>query len=183
MKIAFLTRKSPYDKRSWSGAFFSIYEKLRINNYVEWVRPLDRGIGYKLILTFLANWYKYTNGKKLNIVNEIYATSTISSITKELNKNEYDIIFAAASPELIANLETRIPVLYFLDATFKQLAINYPSYSNLPKWNFKQGLKVEKAALHRADHIVVSSLWTKNSIIEDFHINPKKYPFLGLVPI
>lgn len=179
MKVAFLTRKSPYDKRSWSGAFYNMFSKLQSKHEVEWLKPEKRTLYAKFILSGLSVWYKLTSKKKLSIINKIYASSTDSFLNKHIIRGNYDMIFAAASPELIINLKTKLPIVYFLDATFKQLTESYPAYSNLPEWNFEQGMKVEIAALNRADHIIVSSQWAKRSIENDFKVSPSKVSIIG----
>jgi len=180
MKIAFLTRKNPYDKRTWSGCFYSMFSELSQENKVKWVRPGKRSIISKVILTVLSYWHRFTIKKSLNIINNFYAKSTVPSLKNIISTKKFDIVFAAAAPELIAYLELEVPIVYFLDATFIQLSKDYPAYSNLPDWNHRQAMQIEFNALHKSNHIIVSSEWAKNSVVHDYNIDPEKVSIIGL---
>jgi glycosyltransferase involved in cell wall biosynthesis len=172
MKVAFLSRKNPFDKGSWSGAFYSMYQQLVEKHHVEWVKPGKRSLQEKLILKTLTMHAKFAK-KRLTIINKYYAKSTKRSITKQL-AGDYDVIYATACPELFAYANTDKPIIYFLDATFLQLTQGYPTYSSLAKWNYRHGLEVERRALAKATQIIVTSEWAKQSAVKDFNADPKK---------
>jgi glycosyltransferase involved in cell wall biosynthesis len=172
MKIAFLSRKNPFDKHAWSGAFFSMYQQLVEKHTVEWVKPGKRSLRQQVILKTLSLHAKIAK-KRLTILNKYYAKSTMQAVSDQLNTN-YDVIFATACAELFAYIDTDKPIVYFLDATFLQLTQGYPTYSSLAKWNFLHGLELERKALAKATQIIVTSEWAKNSAVNDFGADPRK---------
>jgi glycosyltransferase involved in cell wall biosynthesis len=177
MKVAFLSRKDPFDKGSWSGAFYSMYQQLAERHTLEWVKPVERSLQQRVILKTLSMHAKFAK-KRLTIVNKYYAKSTKRSINRQLNDN-YDVIYATACPELFAYIETDKPIVYFLDATFLQLTQGYPTYSSLANWNYRHGIEVERKALAKAAQVIVTSEWAKNSAVNDFNADPEK---ISIIP-
>jgi glycosyltransferase involved in cell wall biosynthesis len=84
------------------------------------------------------------------------------------------VLFVSASPQMIAYVETDIPVIYMTDATFQQLQGYYPSFSNLANYNIRQGIELDKKAFQKAAHCMLASEWNKNSAITDYGINQEK---------
>lgn len=176
MRIAFLSRKDPFDKQTWSGAFYNMYKQLASVYSVDWIRPLTRNVCESLILKTLSLHASVTR-KKLTVINKFYARSAAASVNNQLN-GKYDLIYAAACPELLTYLNTNIPIVYFLDATFLQLTQGYPAYTRLTKWNFSHGMEVERIALAKASKIIVTSEWAKQSAIKDFGADPNKFSII-----
>ena len=88
-------------------------------------------------------------------------------------------MFVSASSQMIAYLETDIPIIYMTDATFQQLQGYYPAFSNLADYNIRQGIELDKKAFQKAAHCMLASEWNKNSAINDYGIDPEK---ISVVP-
>ena len=167
------------DKRSWSGTSYYSYEQIKKYHEVE-------------IFHFLWTWRVrewLTTQKSLNIkffkkqtsveyLNS-YAKYFSSQLQKELKKRPVDLLFVSASPQLIAYLQTDIPIIHMTDATFQQLQGYYPNFSNLASYNIRQGIELDKRAFANAAHCMLASDWTKISAINDYGIDPGK---ISMIP-
>lgn len=174
MKVGFAARWSPLDKKSWSGTSFYTYQQIRKQNEVEifhyqWPWRLREWLTMQKSLN-RKFFKKQTTVEFL----KSYAKYFSSQLQKELKKRPVDVLFVSASSQLIAYLETDIPVIYMTDATFQQLQGYYPYFSNLAAYNIRQGIELDKRAFTKAAHCILASDWNKNSAINDYGIDTGK---------
>jgi glycosyltransferase involved in cell wall biosynthesis len=108
-----------------------------------------------------------------------YAKYFSRQLQNELKKRPVDVLFVSASSQLIAYLETDIPIIYMTDATFQQLQGYYPYFSNLASYNIRQGIELDKKAFQKSAHCMLASDWNKNSAINDYGIDANK---ISVVP-
>jgi len=174
MKIGFASRLNPLDKRSWSGTTYYTYQQIKKNHEIEifnykwtwrvreWLtmqKSLNRKFFKKnTVVEFLSSYAKYFS----------------KQLENDLKKRPVDVLFVSASSQFIAYLETSIPVIYMTDATFQQLQGYYPYFSNLPAYNLRQGIGLDKKAFQKAAHCMLASEWNKDSAINDYGINADK---------
>jgi glycosyltransferase involved in cell wall biosynthesis len=179
MKIGFASRLSPLDKRSWSGTTYYTYQQIKKNDEVEifnfkWTWRLREWLTMQKSLNRIL-FKKQTAVEFL----KAYAKYFSRQLQKELKKRPVDLLFVSASSQLIAYLETDIPVIYMTDATFQQLQGYYPYFSNLAGYNVRQGIELDKKAFQKAAHCMLASDWNKNSAINDYGIEARK---ISVVP-
>lgn len=174
MKIGFVSRFSPLDKRSWSGTTHYTYEQIKKNyevgifNYkwtwrVRECLTMQKSLNRKLfkkntVVEFLRSYAKYFSRQ----------------LEKELEKRPVDILFVSASSQFIAYCETNIPIIYMTDATFQQLQGYYSYFSNLPSYNIRQGIELDKRAFQKAAHCMLASEWCKDAAVNDYSIDRNK---------
>lgn len=179
MKIGFASRLNPLDKKTWSGTSYYSYQQIKRYNDVEifnfkwtwllreWLttqKSLNRKLFKKQTsVEFLRSYAKYFSRQ----------------LQKELKKRPVDVLFVSASSQLVAYLETDIPIIYMTDATFQQLQGYYPGFSNLTTYNINQGKELDKKAFQKMDHCMLASDWNKNSAINDYSIDANK---ISVVP-
>jgi len=171
MKIGFASRLNPLDKRSWSGTTYYTYQQIKKNYEVEifnfnWTWRLREWLTMQKSLN-RKFFKKQTSVEFL----KSYATYFSKQLQKDLKKRPVDLLFVSASSQLIAYLETDIPIVYMTDATFQQLLGYYPYFSNLPRYNERQGIELDKKAFQKTAHCMLASEWNKNSAIQDYGIN------------
>ena len=109
-----------------------------------------------------------------------YARYFSRRLTAALKKNPVDILFVSASSQMIAEVKTDIPIIYMTDATFQQLQGYYQSFSNLPDYNIRQGIALDKRAFQKAAHCMLASDWCKQSAIHDYGMADEK---ITVVPL
>lgn len=174
MKVGFVARWSPLDKRSWSGT--SYYTFREIQKYAE-------------VETFYFKWPWYlrewlTTQKSLNRklfkkhtsveFLTAYARYFSKRLNQELKKRPVDLLFVSASPQLISFLKTDIPVIFMTDATFQQIQGYYPYFSHLAAYNVRQGIALDKKAFEKASYCMLASEWCRQSAIRDYGISSEK---------
>lgn len=179
MKIGFAARYNPLDKKTWSGTSYYIYQQLSKLGEVEIFQyKLPKLLQEWLTTQKSINrrWFKkHTSVEFL----KSYANYFSRQLSKDLRKRPIDILFVSGSSQLIAYVETDIPVVYMTDATFRQLQGYYTSFSNLAGYNRRQGIALDKRAFHNAAHCMLASGWCKNSAITDYGIEAGK---ISVVP-
>src|SRR5688572_17740458 len=156
MKIGFVSRLNPLDKRSWSGTTYYTYQQVKKNYEVEifnykwtwrvreWL-TMQKSLNRKLfkkntVVEFLRSYSRYFS----------------KQLQEDLKKRPVDILFVSASSQFIAYAETGIPIIYMTDASFQQLQGYYSYFSNLPAYNIKQGIELDKKAFQKAAHCMRS---------------------------
>ena len=179
MKVGFASRLSPLDKKTWSGTSYYTYQQIKKNNEVEifnykWTWLLREWLTMQKSLNRKI-FKKHTSVEFL----KSYAKYFSKQLQKELKKRPVDVLFVSASSQLIAYLETDIPIIYMTDATFQQLQGYYTNFSNLAAYNIKQGIELDKKAFQHASHCMLASEWNNNSAIKDYRIDANK---ISVVP-
>lgn len=179
MKIGFVSRLNPLDKRSWSGTTYYTYQQIRKNHDVElfnykWTWRVREWLTMQKSLN--RRWFKKQTAVEFL---RSYAKYFSKQLEKDLKKRRVDVLFVSASSQMIAYLETDIPVIYMTDATFQQLQGYYPYFSNLAAYNTRQGIELDKKAFQKTAHCMLASDWCKNSAMNDYGIDPGK---ISVVP-
>jgi glycosyltransferase involved in cell wall biosynthesis len=179
MKIGFAARYDPRDKKTWSGTSYYTYQQLQRFGEVELFQyKLPKLLQEWLTTQKSINrrWFgKQTSVEFLNA----YAKYFSRQLRKDLKKRPVDVLFVSASSQLIAYVETDIPIVYMTDATFQQLQGYYTSFSNLAAYNVKQGIALDKKAFEKAAHCMLASDWCQQSAITNYGIQPQK---ISVVP-
>ena len=179
MRIGYCTHTDPFNKGSWSGSHFSMMEALK-KHHCEIVAlgPIEN-----LTLFF---WKIYGRLIRLVLKRNISPLHTPSAakefsrrLQKKINRKKIDALFVPAGSELIAFLETDLPIVYLSDATAKSVIEYYPGYSNLSRRSENNFLEIEKRAIVKADKIIYASDWAAESAIEDFSCEKSK---ISIVP-
>lgn len=87
---------------------------------------------------------------------------------KLLKDKQYDCVFAPRASTEIALLSTKIPLVYYSDATFKLLYNYYTWFSGFTGFSILEGNKIEKLALKRSSIRLFASEWAMESAIRDY---------------
>ena len=74
----------------------------------------------------------------------------------------------------ITFLDTRIPIIFYTDATFNSMINYYEEFTNVSSFSIHEGNYLEKKALNNATKVIYSSDWAKESAINFYKINPSK---------
>jgi glycosyltransferase involved in cell wall biosynthesis len=93
---------------------------------------------------------------------------------ERLRGRSWDAILAVMNPVDVAYLQTDVPIVLVLDATFALQHDYYPKFTNLWAWSARQAESVEQAAYRNASSLVYSSSWAAHSAIRDYAVDPQK---------
>lgn len=174
MKIGIITVEDLNDKKAWSGIIYKMYRQLcnlygeeniiHLHTKVDWIGQFYIFI-YKCITRVL--------GKGYSPMTRFLSKRMAASINKIIMNSGVEAIFAPAGAVDIAYLTTEKPLIYYSDATFKLLYDYYP-LNNLFQYKYIEAFHVEKKAMEKADILLFSSRWAKQSAIMDYDIPPSK---------
>jgi glycosyltransferase involved in cell wall biosynthesis len=174
MKIGYVARWNPLDKNSWSGTYYYTYHELARRHNIT-ILQYKWPYFVREFLLLQKKWEKIVRGKTMAVeFCERYAKCYSALLEKDLVHHKLDLLYAPAAPQLIAHLNTRLPVIFMTDASFQQLQGYYNSYRNLPAWNLHEGITLDKRAFHNAAHCLLASDWAQQSAINDYGVAAAK---------
>jgi len=177
LKIAYYSINDPLDKRSWSGITYYLGRALQKNiGDVDYLGPVEipwlldklfRALQKTSRLLFRSEWIP-----KYSLAKNAYAALVLK---RRMRGKPYDLLLApAAAPEL-ALLRTRVPIVYFGDATFKIYSSTYEKEfrdcSALTKW---EGNYLENSALKKSRLVILASRWAARSAVADYGVPEDK---------
>lgn len=165
LRIGFLSQFDPMDRKASSGTSYKMAEQIAKIGDIEWI-PIEltkTGRNLCRIQIYANKFFK----KKLMIRMTEFGSRHLYKPLHEAELKKYDIIVAFFCSDVLANIKTETPIIYFTDATFPAMLDYYPDFSNLWKFNREEGNKVESRAIKNATHTIFSSDWARNSAITD----------------
>lgn len=175
INVGFISSVPPTDKKVWSGSIFKIYESFINQGFdVTWIPIQYTEREQKLFDKIAYLYYKIFN-RGFN-KNQCFTRAFIGSrkIAKEIENKNIDIIFAPTCAAEIAYLETKLPIIYFNDATFHQLLNYYGGMSGFGYVSKKITTYIEKKALNKAIINVFSSKWAADHARSFYDIDEEK---------
>ncbi|MEP7238270.1 MAG: glycosyltransferase family 4 protein [Ferruginibacter sp.] len=179
MKVGFAGRWTPLDKTAWSGTYFNTYQAIKKYYDTEiFFYKWPWHVRERLILH--KQFQKLGNKKAAVEFLKGYAKYFSKQLENELHIRKVDLLFVPSAPQLMAYCKTDIPVIYMTDATFFQLQGYYQLFKDIASYNINQGIQVDKLVFEKATHCMLTSEWTKNSAINDYHIAANK---ITVVPL
>jgi glycosyltransferase involved in cell wall biosynthesis len=175
-RIAFFCYYDPLDKRSWSGIPFYLGQTLQKNvGDVDYLGPVQTPWIIDKFLRAVAKFTRIVFKKeyiaKYSILLNVYA---VWLLKRKMRGKHYDFLIAPASASQLGLLRTKIPVVYFGDATYRNYSTNYQKeFKNLAGFSRWEGELLEKKALQKSSLIMMTSEWAKQSVIRDYGISPQ----------
>jgi len=179
-RIALVSDGDPSDRNTMSGTPF--YCGRALARYCGDVFSPAPGYEWMTSLMRYANaplerltGYRYSRSHSL-----LLARARSARYSRLVGEAGADWVFSAKDCKGIAYIRTSRPVVYWTDATFRCIRGYYPEFSRLLGVSVREGERLERAALQRADHVVVLSDWAATSVVEDYGIDPSKvssFPF------
>lgn len=179
MKIGYLTKQDPEDKRAYSGTHFCMYQALQ-KNFEEVVPlgPVDSS--YKFIPKVKGKWLTLLSGKTYKYQYDVGLAKRMSAIIdKKIIATDPDVILASLMTPEIAYLQTEKPIYLTSDATFPLLQDLYKSHSNLHLKSIEEARHLEQMAFQKATKLIFPLQWIADSAIKDYGVSPDK---IGVIP-
>lgn len=178
MKVGFAARWSPLDKRAWSGTTHYTWRQIR-QRFETSIFHFKWNWITREILTMQKSFNRSWYGKATSVeFLDRYARYFSRALTQALKEQPVDCLFVPASSQLIAHVQTDIPIIYMTDATFGQLQGYYPGFSNLPAYNIREGIALDRQAFHRSAHCMLASDWCAQSAVQDYGVDPARVSVL-----
>lgn len=174
MKLGYITKQSPKDKRAYSGIHFNMFKALQ-NNFdvifpygpVDSLFKIIPKLEGKVLSLFSNKLYKFQYNIKL-------AKRMARIIDQRIEHTNPDVLLASLMSPEVAYIESQKPLFITTDATFPLLNELYQSHSNLHPKSIKEALHMERRAFERAKKLVLPLNWLADSAIRDYGIPASK---------
>jgi glycosyltransferase involved in cell wall biosynthesis len=181
MTIAYVTRYSARDVRSWSGLNYYIAKVLEKNGArIEYIDNL-RMPNY-LAEKIRERVIPLLSGKKYLIDRSIpVAKSYARQVARRLKKTKADVVFCPANLP-IAFLDTNLPIVFYTDACFANVIDYYAEFSHVAEVSIHSGHIIEKESFRRCSAVVYSSSWAAEKAMSFYGVPAEKVhviPFGG----
>jgi glycosyltransferase involved in cell wall biosynthesis len=172
LKIGFVSYWNVSEVKHWSGIVYFMYKYLQeagadIDSIDQLSSPFHK------IYRIKSLYYKYTHRQYHRFREPAIVKSVANQILKKIDSIQYDALISAGSTE-IAKLDTKIPIIFWTDATFANLLNYYPDCTNLPESNIKYGHILEQEAFNRSSLAIFSSEWAAESAMQKYKIKTEK---------
>lgn len=177
MKIAFLSKYSPNDRKASSGTNYKMAEQLSKIGELKWIK-----IQYSYVGAKISGIIRFLNKRLPNKIclQGTFLWNVCQIPILESSFDDCDVIVAFFCMPTLAHIKTDKPIIYFSDATFPAMVDYYPEFTNLFKYNVKSGIGLEKKAMDRATKIVLSSDWAAKSAVEELDQPKEKVEIIEL---
>lgn len=165
--IVVVTPHDPREPAHWSGTpHFLVAELRRRYSRVTILSGRRLGLVLKAIRRLLRPW-------RVDPFREMLTSRVFGRLmASRIERIQPDLIFGVAASHLIASLETDVPIIHFSDATFEQFIGYHGTYTGLASRTVREGNRMERAALLRADAVLMPSEWAAASAV-DYYAVPR----------
>jgi glycosyltransferase involved in cell wall biosynthesis len=174
LKIAYLSAHYPRDRNAWSGTKYYMAQALQKHcGDVSYIGPINssrKRLGKIIHLSsqfFLKKNFPYNYWPPVAKKHGKIATNMLTG-------RSFDLIFAPIGETEIAYLETDIPIVLALDASFDLIHNYNPVFSNLLWRSAGKANMIEHLAYKKANVLLFSSKWAARSAIEDYQADKEK---------
>jgi len=179
LKIAYCTVGDPRDIRSWSGIPYFIMKSLEGIADIEIVGPLKNR--WRLPGKIINKFLEITLKKKISLNHiPVVAKGFARQIDKALIGRDFDYIICPAGSEIIAYLNTHIPIVYISDTTFSCMIDYYPGFSNLIDASKRWGVDIEMRAIQKASYVICTSNWAAKYVLDVYNCPKEKMEIIPL---
>ncbi|WP_210521512.1 glycosyltransferase family 4 protein [Hymenobacter terricola] len=176
-RIAYFSINDPLDKRSWSGITYYLGQTLQKNiGEVDFLGPVPipwvldktlRGMAKFARLVFKTEYIP-----KYSLLKNVYASLYLR---RKMRGRHYDFLLAPAAASELAYCRTRLPIIYFGDATYQLYSTFYKKeFENLNAFSRWEGNFLERKALRKSALVILTSQWASQSAIRDYGVSADK---------
>lgn len=173
ISIGVISPYDPKDRRSASGTNYKIIESLEKQGAdVVWIKS-SQNLLWRLLERILRRIYLLFYHKMLFFRFTSLGAYLESRTLNTCLMKQCDVIFASfSSPSCYKIKFPDKPLIYLTDATWHQLQDYY--FFNLADISIKEGDKIEKYILDRADAVIGASDWMIDSAVDYYHQDREK---------
>ncbi len=174
MKLGYITKQDPNDRKAYSGTHFHMFNALKENfGEVHTYGPID--LRYKIVPKLKGRILKAVSKKVYKYQYDTnLAKKSARLIDKKIQGSNPDALLASLMSPEVAYLETNTPLFITTDATFPLLNEMYNSHSNLHPISIKEALKLEKRAFEKSKKLILPLNWLADSAMKEYGISSKK---------
>ena len=178
--IAFVNFTGIQPEGSWPATASSMAHALEQAGH-EVIRIQPTGPENPLLWKLIQGLYRIVGMRFQGERQEAVVRQLARSVHEALGDRVPDLILCSSSLP-IPFMETKVPLTFWTDATFKGMLGFYPEFSNMSKITVRNGMNFENMALKKVDFAVYSSDWAARSAIEDHGADPERVHVIPFGP-
>lgn len=174
MKIGYITKQNPLDRKAYSGTHYYMYKALE-QSFEEVVPlgPVDSN--YKIIPKIKGRLLRLLSGKVYKYQYDIGLAKRMASIIDQKVKDHRpDALLASLMNPEMAYVKSDVPFYLTSDATSVLLNEVYGSHSNLHPLSVKEAMHLEKRAFEKATKLILPLQWLADSAKKEYGVAPDK---------
>jgi glycosyltransferase involved in cell wall biosynthesis len=172
MKVAYVYELDAEDITVQSGRPYAILQEMRARDcQVVPAFPLDRSVQRRFLwkkIAYRATGYIYRPDRERQVLDDLAA-----QVGHRMADAEIDCVFGPGS-HAIARLETKRPIVFCADATFRNMLDFYDDFTRCATEYVRQGDEQERAALQLAAAAIYPSRWAADSAVTHYDADPAK---------
>ena len=173
MKIAYVTTYDAAEVHNWSGTGYNIAKVFQDQKAeLDFIGNLD--VPYNNIITRIKKiFYNKALGQQYQYQREPFVAESYAEQIRARLSASANCVFSPGSTA-IARLQSKIPTVFYTDATFAGMLGFYADYANLCAETIRNGHRLEQEALSSCSMAIYSSDWAARTAIENYEVDPKK---------
>ena len=161
----------PRDMRSWSGLPQFIWKALEMQGVelsILYIHESDLGRAWR---KGIIGFWKLLGKRFIRDRSPGMLAKYARQIQQGIAAQQPDFVFCPSAPP-IAALDTKVPICFWVDASFAGMVDYYESFSKLCGISLRTGSRVEQAALSRARLALYSSDWAAQTALQNYTVDP-----------
>jgi glycosyltransferase involved in cell wall biosynthesis len=144
-----------------------MFRSLASHHEVTWVGYKNLGVLLRTIIKLQPLTEKILGiGRGYPYFNKWQSILKAKLLNKHFKVNKYDVIVSPNSPDLVAYLQTNLPIIYLRDTTFQLFVDYYPTFCGLNESVIQQGNEIERRAIANSSALIYSSKWAADSAVQ-----------------
>lgn len=171
-RIAFVTTGDARSRATWSGIPFYMAQALeRHAGSVDYLGPLSSPVARLHRLRHLVQ------RAALGTAHPQHHRPSIARDYARIVRRRlrgHDVVFAVSASEVLADLETDLPIVYVSDSTVRSMVDYYPQFRAMSPAHAAQADAMERRSLERASRVMYPSDWAAASARDDYGVAPEK---------
>lgn len=172
MKVAYVYELDAENVMVQSGRPHAILQEMRSRDcQVVPAFPLDQRAQRRFLwkkVAYRARGQIYRADRERSVLDDLAAQAQV-----RIAKTDVDCVFGPGS-HAIARLETRRPIVFCADATFRNMLDVYEDFTHCAAEYVRQGEEQERAALNAAAAAIYPSEWAAESAVTHYGADPGK---------
>ncbi|MGN8226145.1 glycosyltransferase family 4 protein [Gracilimonas sp. BCB1] len=174
MKIGYITKQHPSNRRAYSGTHYYMFKALK-QSFEEVVPfgPVDSN--YKIIPKAKGRLLRMMTGKVYKYQYDIGLAKRMAAIIdQKIAEHQPDALLASLMNPEMAYVKSDVPFYLTSDATSVLLNEVYGSHSNLHPLSVKEAMHLERKAFDKATKLILPLQWLADSAMKDYGVPSSK---------
>lgn len=170
LRIALVHCRDTDDVRVWSGTPY--FAKRAVERHVGEVIDLSPAPLGNFFYRLASKFFRLLGKGAPHDQFLRYARALGRYFSDRLAHDSYDLVFVPSGKEVLAFLETDVPIIYYSDATWRAVEDYYSVYTNVVPFLARNGELLERRSIDKSSVLLYASSWAADSAVKDYGADP-----------